>query len=185
MRAWHPIHFGNCSLASSRQRNSLNLRTQSRGDQWLQSALASIFPLRWVVCCVFKDCGFYIIKILNQRFYVATFARFYLSSATFNTYIQYNMELRYILLNTGKDQKNNAWVVGHAGSFWITRELRTQISGRCRLNPFNKCDVLSNNWPLIIGPKLIALRSRKFIACHSNPSVLNNASVLWCAKKKS
>ena len=96
---------------------------------------------------------------------------------------QYNMELRYILLNTGKDQKNNAWVVGHARSFWITRELRTQISGRCRLNPFNKCDVLSNNWPLIIGPKLIALRSWKFIACHSNPSVLNNASVLWCAKK--
>ena len=62
--------------------------------------------------------------------------------------------------------------------------LRTQISGRCRLNPFNKCDVLANNWPLIIGPKLIALRSRKFIACHSNPSVLNKASVLWCAKKK-
>ena len=133
---------------------------------------------------MFKDCGFYIIKILNQRFYLATFARFYLSSATFNTYIQYNMELRYILLNTGKDQKNKvAWVEGHARSFWITRELRTQISGRCRLNPFNKCDVLSNNWPLIIGPKLIALRSRKFIACHSNPSVLNNASVLWCVKK--
>ena len=57
---------------------------------------------------MFKDCGFYIIKILNQRFYLATFARFYLSSATFNTYIQYNMELRYILLNTGKDQKDNA-----------------------------------------------------------------------------
>ena len=33
--------------------------------------------------------------------------------------------------------------------------------------------------------KLIAFRSRKFIACPSNPSVLNNASVLWCAKKKS
>ena len=31
--------------------------------------------------------------------------------------------------------------------------------------------------------KLIAFRSRKFIACHSNPSVLNNASVLWCTKK--
>ena len=31
--------------------------------------------------------------------------------------------------------------------------------------------------------KLIAFRSRKFIACPSNPSVLNNASVLWCAKK--
>ena len=106
--AWHAIHCGNCSLASSRQRNSLNLPTQSLGDQWLQSALASIFPLRWVVCCVFKECGFYIIKILNQRFYLATFARFYLSSATFNTYIQYNMELRYILLNTGKDQKNRS-----------------------------------------------------------------------------
>ena len=31
--------------------------------------------------------------------------------------------------------------------------------------------------------KLIAFRSRKFIACHSNPRVLNNASILWCAKK--
>ena len=33
--------------------------------------------------------------------------------------------------------------------------------------------------------RLIAFRSRKFIACHSNTSVLNNASVLWCPKKKS
>ena len=31
--------------------------------------------------------------------------------------------------------------------------------------------------------KLIAFRSRKFIACHLNPSVLNNASVLWYTKK--
>ena len=30
---------------------------------------------------------------------------------------------------------------------------------------------------------LIAFRNRKFIACHSKPSVLNNAFVLWCAKK--
>ena len=121
------------SFASSRQRNSLNLHTQSLGDQWLQSALASIFPLRWVVCCVFKDCQFYVINILNQRFYLATLARFYLSSTTFNTYIQYNMELRYILLNTGKDQKDNAWVVRHARLIWITRdrELRKQISGLC------------------------------------------------------
>ena len=87
-RTWHVIHCGNCSLASSRQRNSLNQHTQSLGDQWLQFALASIFPLRWVVCCVFTDCGFYI----------ATFVRFYLSSETLNAYIQYNMELRYILI---------------------------------------------------------------------------------------
>ena len=32
--------------------------------------------------------------------------------------------------------------------------------------------------------KLIAFRSRKFITCHSNRSVLINASVLRCAKKK-
>ena len=75
------------SFASSRQRNSLNLHTQSLGDQWLQSALASIFPSLWVVCCVFKDIGFYKINILNQRFYLAKFARFYLCSATFNSYI--------------------------------------------------------------------------------------------------
>ena len=32
-RAWHAIHCGKCSLASSRQKNSLNLHTQSLGDQ--------------------------------------------------------------------------------------------------------------------------------------------------------
>ena len=30
---------------------------------------------------------------------------------------------------------------------------------------------------------LIAFRSRRFIACHSKPSVLNNAGVMWCAKE--
>ena len=28
-----------------------------------------------------------------------------------------------------------------------------------------------------------AFRSRRFIACHSKPSVLNNAGVMWCAKE--
>ena len=74
------------SFASSRQRNSLNLHTQSLGDQWLQFALSSIFPLRWVICWVFTDSGFYIVNILNQRFYLPTFVRFYLSSASFNTW---------------------------------------------------------------------------------------------------
>ena len=31
--------------------------------------------------------------------------------------------------------------------------------------------------------KLIAFRSRRFIACQSKPSVLNNAGVMWCAKE--
>ena len=31
--------------------------------------------------------------------------------------------------------------------------------------------------------KLIAFRSRRFIACHSKPSVLNNAGVMWFAKE--
>ena len=29
----------------------------------------------------------------------------------------------------------------------------------------------------------IALRSRRFIACHSKVSILNNAGVMWCAKE--
>ena len=102
--------------------------------------------------------------------------------------IQYGTTLHF---NTGKDQKDNTWVVGQARLFWITRELRTQISfnysiARCRLKMVKKCDALSNNWPLMIGPdgkETIAFRSRKFIDCHSNSSVLNNASVLWCGKK--
>ena len=39
--------------------------------------------------------------------------------------IQYGTTLHF---NTGKNQKDNAWVVGHARLFYITRELRTQIS---------------------------------------------------------
>ena len=66
-------------------KNWLNLHTQSLGDQWLQFALASIFPLRWAVCCVFTECGLYIINIFNQRFYLTTFVRFYLNFATFDT----------------------------------------------------------------------------------------------------
>ena len=31
--------------------------------------------------------------------------------------------------------------------------------------------------------KLIAFRSRKFIACRSKLSILNNAGVMWCAKE--
>ena len=78
-------------------KNPLNLHIQSLGDQWLQFALASIFPLRWVVCCVFTDCGFYIINILNQRFYRTTFVR-YLFAFSDPRYIKYKMELRYILI---------------------------------------------------------------------------------------
>ena len=38
--------------------------------------------------CVYLtlDSGVYIINVLNQRFYLATFVRLYLSSATFNTF---------------------------------------------------------------------------------------------------
>ena len=39
--------------------------------------------------------------------------------------IQYGTTLHF---NTGKNQKDNAWVVDHARLFCITRELRTQIS---------------------------------------------------------
>ena len=31
--------------------------------------------------------------------------------------------------------------------------------------------------------KLIAFRSRRFIACKSKPSVLNYSGVMWCAKE--
>ena len=128
-----PAHAWSDSLrklqfSKLRPKNWLNLHTQSLGDQWLQFALASIFPLRWVVCCVFTDCGLYIINILNQRFYLATFVRFCMSSATFNTF---STIWNCATFNTGKDQKDNAWVVGYARLFWITNELRTQISGIC------------------------------------------------------
>ena len=79
--------------------------------------------------------------------------------------IQYGTTLHF---NTGKDQKDNAWIIGHALLFWITRELRTQISlsysiARGRLDLVKKCD---HWWLDQMVKKLIAFRSRKFIACH-------------------
>ena len=136
-------------------KNSLNLHTQSLEDQWLQFALAFIFSLRWVICCVFTDRGFYIINIFKQRLYLATFVRFYLSSATFNTF---NIIWNYVL-NTGKDRRQHLSRRPRA-IIWITLELRTQvsvISALITLSPdaaliLKKCDVLSNSWPLMIGP---------------------------------
>ena len=136
-------------------KNSLNLHTQSLGDQWFQFGLASIFPLRWVICCVFTDRGFYIINIFKQRLYLTTFVRFYLSYAAFNTF---NIIWNYIL-NTGKDQRQHVSRRRRV-IIWITVELRTQvsvISALITLSPdaaliLKKCDALSNNWPLMIRP---------------------------------
>ena len=83
-RAWHAIHCGKCSLASSRQKNSLNLHTQSLGDQWLQFALASIFRLR----------------VLHNKHFESTLLCSNVRPILFEfrdlQYIQYNMEQRYI-----------------------------------------------------------------------------------------
>ena len=84
-RAWSDS-LRKLQFSKLRPKNWLNQHTQSLRGQWLQFAFASIFPLRWVVCCVFTDYGLYIINIMNQRFYLASFVRFYLSSATFNTF---------------------------------------------------------------------------------------------------
>ena len=182
-----PAHAWSDSLrklqfSKLRPKNWLNLHTQSLGHQWLQFVLASIFSLRWVVCCVFTDRELYIINILNQSFYLATFVRFYLSAATFNTF---NTIWTCATFYTGNEQKDNAWVVGYARLFWITHELRTQINwnlfsnysiARCHLNLVKKCITYQT------VKKLIAFRSRRFIACHSKPSILNNAGVMWCAK---
>ena len=46
--------------------------------------------------------------------------------------------------------------------------------------------ILTDHWLLDqTVSKLIAFCSRRFIACHSKPSILNNAGVMWCAKGKS
>ena len=50
-----------------------------------------------IVCCVFTDCGFYIINILNQRFYRTTFVR-YLFAFSDLQYIKYKMEQRFIII---------------------------------------------------------------------------------------
>ena len=138
---------------------------------------------------MFTDRGFYKINIFKQRLYLATFVRFYLSSATFNTFnIIWNC-----VLNTGKDRRQHLSRKQRA-IIWITLELRTQvsvISALITLSP-DAALILKNvtlyritdHWWLDQTVKnLIAFRRRKFIACHSKPNILNNAGVTWWAKK--
>ena len=98
-----PAHAWSDSLrklqfSKLRPKNWLNLHTQSLGDQLLQFALASIFPLRWVVCCVFTDCGLNIINTDFEPKLLSSSNRPILFKFCDLQYIQYNMELRYILI---------------------------------------------------------------------------------------
>ena len=86
---------------------------------------------------------------------------------------------RAIILDNSWAKNANLWLMLNCNLFSIT------LSPDAALILLKKV-TLYRIIPLMIGPnakKLIAFRSRKFIACHSNPSVLNNASVLWCTKK--
>ena len=85
-------------LSKFRPKNWLNLHAHSLGDQWLQFTLASIFPLRWVVCCVFTDCGLCIINTDFEPKLLFSNIRPILFKFCDLQYIQYNMELRYILI---------------------------------------------------------------------------------------
>ena len=86
---------------------------------------------------------------------------------------------RAIILDNSWAKNANLWLMLNCNLFSIS------LSPDAALILWKKV-TLYRIIPLMIGPnakKLIAFRSRKFIACHSNPSVLNNASVLWCTKK--
>ena len=88
-RVREAIHCGNCSLASSSQKVGwiCTHKASEINDCNLLWHLSFLYDEYYrVVCCIFTDCGLYIINILNQRFYLATSVRFYLSSTTFNTF---------------------------------------------------------------------------------------------------
>ena len=89
---------------------------------------------------------------------------------------------RAIILDNSWAKNANLWLMLNCNLFSITLSPDAAL---ILLKNVTLYRITDHWWLDQTVKKLIAFRSRKFIACHSNPSVLNNASVLWCAKKKS
>ena len=160
-------------------------RTKPRRSMIAICALASIILLRCFTmssrCCVFTDCGLYIIKILNKRFY--SNIRPILFEFRDFQFTQYNMELRYILLYWQRPERQR---LSHRPRATILDNSWAENANLWHVLNDALSNIKSDHWWLDQKvKKLIAFRSRKFIACHLKPSFLNNAGILWCAKKHS
>ena len=87
---------------------------------------------------------------------------------------------RAIILDNSWAKNANLWLMLNCNLFSITLSPDAAL---ILLKNVTLYRITDHWWLDQTVKKLIAFRSRKFIACHLNPSVLNNASVLWCAKK--
>ena len=194
-----PIHCANCSLASSGQKIGWICTHKSLGDQWLQFVLASIFPLRWVVCYVFTDRELYIINILNQSFYLATFFWFYLSSVIFNTFntictcatfqCWQRPERQHLSRRLCAIILDNSWAENANLRYMLNWNLFSNYSiARCRLNLVKKC--ITDHWWLDQTVKKLRVRSIgksgfRFSRSKSRYSPPRNPSSGWISIKKS
>ena len=87
---------------------------------------------------------------------------------------------RAIILDNSWAKNANLWLMLNCNLFSITLSADAAL---ILLKNVTLYRITDHWWLDQTVKKLIAFRSRKFIACQLNPSVLNNASVLWCAKK--
>ena len=87
---------------------------------------------------------------------------------------------RVIILDNLWAKNENLWLMLNCNLFSITLSPDAAL---ILLKNVTLYQITDHWWLDQTVKKLIAFRSRKFIACHSNPSTLNNANVLWCAKK--
>ena len=124
--------------------------------------MASIFPLRWVVCCVFAD--WITLLSSNIRPILFEFCDLqYVHSIQYGTTLHFTdywqrperqrlnrrPRSRAVIVDNSWTIKNaNLWHMLNCNLFSITTNYSI---ARCRLNLVKKCDALSNNWPLMIG----------------------------------
>ena len=87
---------------------------------------------------------------------------------------------RAIILDNSWAKNANLWLMLNCNLFSITLSPNAAL---ILLKNVTLYRITDHWWLDQTVKKLIAFSSRKFIACHLNPIVLNNASVLWCAKK--
>ena len=87
---------------------------------------------------------------------------------------------RAIILDNSWAKNANLWLMLNCNLFSITLSPDAAL---ILLKNVTLYRITDHWWLDQTVKKLIAFRSRKFIAFHLNPSVLNNASVLWCAQK--
>ena len=135
-----------------------------------------------------KHCAISLIWIALTMLFLKLFAFFNVTKFQFLVILSENLSIgfegncrpRAIILDNSWAKNANLWLMLNCNLFSITLSPDAAL---ILLKNVTLYRITDHWWLDQTVKKLIAFRSRKFIACHSNPSVLNNASVLWHAKK--